>query len=118
MGDHRPSLRPALLRYAPAAGGGHPGHDPARPQGLEPFGPDTAAVITDGRLPAVAAKKMLGTPRVSTFGLGQLSFALTLTASTTAFGSTFSTTGLPMTEFVSRIPMSKRYSIELLKKTC
>lgn len=59
--------------------------------------------------------KMLGTPRVSTFGLGQLSFALTLTASTTAFGSTFSTTGLPMTEFVSRIPMSKRYSIELLK---
>ncbi len=59
--------------------------------------------------------KMLGTPRASTFGLGQLSFALELTAAATAFGSTFSTTGLPMTEFVSRIPLSKRYSIELLK---
>lgn len=59
--------------------------------------------------------KMLGTPRVPAFGLGQLSFALALTPSATAFGSTFSTTGLPMTEFVSRIPLSKRYSIELLK---
>jgi len=59
--------------------------------------------------------KMLGTPRAATFGLGQLSFALELTANATAFGSTFSTTGLPMTEFVSRMPMSKRYSIELLK---
>lgn len=59
--------------------------------------------------------KMLGTPRVSAFGLGQLSFAMELTSSATAFGSTFSTTSLPMAEFVSRIPMSKRYSIELLK---
>jgi len=59
--------------------------------------------------------KMLGTPRVSAFGLGQLSFALELTSDATAFGSTFSTTGLPMSEFVSRVPMSKRYSIELLK---
>jgi len=59
--------------------------------------------------------KMLGTPRTSTFGLGQLSFALQLSSSTTAFGSTFSTTGLPMSEFVSRIPLSKRYSIELLR---
>lgn len=59
--------------------------------------------------------RMLGTPRVSTFGLGQLSFALDLTADITAFGSTFSTTGLPISEFVSRLPMSKRYSIELLK---
>ncbi|NUT88930.1 GMC family oxidoreductase [Pseudomonas corrugata] len=58
--------------------------------------------------------KMLGTPRVSTFGLGQLSFTLELTAGTRAFGSTFSTTGLPMSEFVSRIPMNKRLSIELL----
>lgn len=56
---------------------------------------------------------MLGTPRVSTFGLGQLSFALELAAGTCAFGSTFSTTGLPMSEFVSRIPMSKRLAIEL-----
>ncbi|MBA1376350.1 FAD-dependent oxidoreductase [Pseudomonas brassicacearum] len=59
--------------------------------------------------------KMLGTPRVPTFGLGQLSFTLELSSSTTAFGSTFSTTGLPMSEFVSRIPLGKRYSIELLR---
>ncbi|MCD4527780.1 MULTISPECIES: GMC oxidoreductase [Pseudomonas] len=57
---------------------------------------------------------MLGTPRVPTFGLGQLSFALELAADTRAFGSTFSTTGLPMSEFVSRLPMSKRLGIELL----
>ncbi|MDD1148872.1 GMC oxidoreductase [Pseudomonas sp. TNT2022 ID357] len=59
--------------------------------------------------------KMLGTARVPAFGLGQLSFALELNASTTAFGSTFNTVGLPMSEFVNRVPMSKRYSIELLK---
>lgn len=59
--------------------------------------------------------KMLGTPRVPAFGLGQLSFALELNSSAAAFGSTFSTTGLPMSEFVNRVPMSKRYSIELLK---
>jgi choline dehydrogenase-like flavoprotein len=59
--------------------------------------------------------KMLGAPRVPVFGLGQLSFALKLTETATAFGSTFNTTGLPMTEFVSRIPMAKRWSIELLK---
>lgn len=58
--------------------------------------------------------KLLGAPRVPAFGLGQLSFALKLTESATAFGSTFSTTGLPMTEFVNRMPMGKRYSIELL----
>nr|WP_189674370.1 GMC oxidoreductase [Pseudomonas sp. SWRI179] len=58
---------------------------------------------------------MLGTPRAPAFGLGQLSFALQLSSSATAFGSTFSTTGLPMTEFVSRLPLSKRHSIELLK---
>ncbi|MBV6750879.1 FAD-dependent oxidoreductase [Pseudomonas chlororaphis] len=59
--------------------------------------------------------RMLGTPRVSTFGLGQLSFTLDLAADVTAFGSTFSTTGLPISEFVNRLPMSKRYSIDLLK---
>lgn len=59
--------------------------------------------------------KMLGAARTPAFGLGQLSFALDLASGTTAFGSTFSTTGLPISEFVSRIPMSKRNSIELLK---
>ncbi|MDD1009922.1 GMC oxidoreductase [Pseudomonas shahriarae] len=58
--------------------------------------------------------KMLGTPRKQTLGLGQLSFSLDLSPGITAFGSTFSTTGLPMSEFVSRAPLSKRYSIELM----
>lgn len=59
--------------------------------------------------------RMLGTSRGPAFGLGQLSFALDVASGATAFGSTFSTTGLPMTEFVSRVPMSKRFSIELLR---
>lgn len=58
--------------------------------------------------------KMLGTPRTQTLGLGQLSFSLDLEPGVTAFGSTFSTTGLPISEFVIRTPLSKRYSIELM----
>ena len=58
--------------------------------------------------------RMLGTRRTSSLGLGQLSFALELAPEITAFGSTFSTTGLPMSEFVSRAPLSKRYSIDLM----
>lgn len=58
--------------------------------------------------------QQLGAQRASTVGLGQLSFALELGPELTAFGSTFSTTGLPMSEFVSRAPLSKRYSIELM----
>jgi choline dehydrogenase-like flavoprotein len=58
--------------------------------------------------------RMLGAKRVPSLGLGQLSFALKLASNVTAFGSTFSTTGLPMSEFVSRVPLSKRYSVDIM----
>ncbi len=58
---------------------------------------------------SLGAKKMPG------FGLGQLSFTLSLRDETTAFGSTFSTTGILVSEFVRHIPMNRRYAIDLLK---
>ncbi len=60
--------------------------------------------------------RMLGTRRVNGFGLGQLSFTLKLTNKITAFGSTFSTTGIPVNEFVRHMPLKKRYSIDLLRQ--
>jgi choline dehydrogenase-like flavoprotein len=60
--------------------------------------------------------RMLGAPRVNSFGLGQLSFSLDLTNEISAFGSTFSTAGIPVAEFVRHIPMSKRFSIDLLQQ--
>lgn len=58
---------------------------------------------------------LLGAQRMPGFGLGQLSFSLSLHDETTAFGSTFSTTGILMSEFVRHIPMNRRYGIDLLK---
>lgn len=58
---------------------------------------------------------LLGAKRSPGFGLGQLSFALSLHDSTSAFGSTFSTTGILMSEFARHIPMSRRYGVDLLK---
>lgn len=59
--------------------------------------------------------RMLGVPRTNSFGLGQLSFALELTDDISAFGSTFSTVGIPMVEFVRYLPLRKRYGIDLLR---
>jgi choline dehydrogenase-like flavoprotein len=58
---------------------------------------------------------LLGTQRLPGFGLGQLSFDLSLRDGVSAFGSTFSTTGILMSEFARHIPMSRRYGIDLLK---
>ena len=58
---------------------------------------------------------MLGSRRTRGFGLGQLSYALELTDGVTAFGSTFSTTGIPVTEFVRHLPLRSRYGIDLLR---
>lgn len=55
----------------------------------------------------------LATPRVPGFGLGQLSFVLGLTT-VTAFGSTFATTGLLVSEFVRKLRWRRRYGIDLL----
>lgn len=59
--------------------------------------------------------RLLGNPRLPGFGLGQLSFLLALQKNITAFGSTFSTVGIPLTEFVRHVPMQRRYGIDLLR---
>jgi hypothetical protein len=58
---------------------------------------------------------MLGIQRLSRFGLGQLSFLLALRENISAFGSTFSTTGIPLSEFVAHVPIKKRYAIDLMR---
>ncbi|MDE2422948.1 MAG: GMC family oxidoreductase [Betaproteobacteria bacterium] len=58
---------------------------------------------------------LLGAQRSPGFGLGQLSFTLSLRDHISAFGSTFSTTGIPVSEFARHIPMSRRYGVDLLK---
>lgn len=57
----------------------------------------------------------MGTQRVPTFGLGQLSFALSLPGGGTGFGSLFNPTGIPIAEFSRHIPFRKRYGIDFLK---
>ncbi len=59
--------------------------------------------------------RMLGLPRSPAFGLGQLSFSLKLDDEHSGFGSTFSTTGIPVAEFLQHLPMSRRNGIDLLK---
>ena len=59
--------------------------------------------------------RLLGTARLSAFGLGQLSFSLSLHGGVTALGSTFGTTGLPVTEFVRQVPFRRRYGVDLLR---
>lgn len=60
--------------------------------------------------------RLLGAPRMPGFGLGQLSFSLDLQDNTTAFGSTFATTGIPLSEFVRHVPLRRRYGIDLLRR--
>lgn len=57
----------------------------------------------------------LGTERKPAFGLGQLSFALSLQGGISGFGSLFNTTGIPMSEFVRYMPFRKRYGIDFLR---
>lgn len=58
---------------------------------------------------------LLGAQRMSGFGLGQLSFVLSLRNGINAFGSTFSTTGILMSEFTRHVPMGRRNSIDFLR---
>jgi len=59
--------------------------------------------------------RLLGASRRSGFGLGQLSFSLGLQDNVTAFGSTFATTSIPLSEFVRHLSLRRRYGIDLLK---
>ena len=56
----------------------------------------------------------LGAGRRPGFGLGQLSFSLALEGGVSAFGSTFSSTGLPVAEFVRHLPLSRRFGADVL----
>ncbi|MDH1147167.1 FAD-binding protein [Pseudomonas mosselii] len=56
----------------------------------------------------------LGRKHDAAFGLGQLSFALELEKRTRGFGSLFSTTGIPVTEFARHMPLGKRYAVDVL----
>jgi choline dehydrogenase-like flavoprotein len=58
--------------------------------------------------------KFLGAPKVNGFGLGQLSFAIELDSGHTGFGSTFSTIGIPVSEFAYHLPIGRRYAIDLM----
>jgi choline dehydrogenase-like flavoprotein len=58
---------------------------------------------------------MLGAKRSPGFGLGQLSFTTYLRDGIPAFGSTFSTTGILMSEFARHMPMSRRYGVDFLR---
>lgn len=57
----------------------------------------------------------LGAERVPAFGLGQLSFALSMQGGVSGFGSLFNTTGIPIAEFARHMPFRKPYGIDLLK---
>jgi len=56
-----------------------------------------------------------GCKTMSSFGLGQLSFAMTLQKNIGVFGSTFGTSGIPVSEFVRHLPFYKRYGIDLMR---
>ena len=59
--------------------------------------------------------RFLGAKRVPAFGLGQLSFTAKLRSGVSVFGSTFSTTGIPVSEFVRHLPLQHRFSIDFLR---
>lgn len=59
--------------------------------------------------------RLLGRSPSMSFGLGQLSFSIALEPDISAFGSLFSTTGLPIGEFVAHIPLRRRYGIDFMR---
>ena len=58
---------------------------------------------------------MLGNDRESTFGMPQLSFTQSLDDNISGFGSTFSTSGIPVSEFLRYLPLRRRFGVDLLK---
>jgi choline dehydrogenase-like flavoprotein len=59
--------------------------------------------------------RLLGAQRKAGFGLGQLSYHLKLSDGTNGFGSTFSATGIPVSEFVRHLPLRRRLGIDILQ---
>ena len=63
----------------------------------------------------ISIPKKIGLQRKSGFGLGQMSYVLNLGNDINAFGSTFSTTGIPVSEFLKFLPFRKRFGVDLLR---
>jgi choline dehydrogenase-like flavoprotein len=59
--------------------------------------------------------RMFGIARTSSFGGAQLSFSIALRKEFSAYGSTFGTTGIPVSEFARHAPFRRRYGIDLLR---
>lgn len=57
----------------------------------------------------------LGIARTAAFGLGQLSFSVSLNNQVSGFGSLFNTTGIPISEFAKYMPFSKPSGLRVLK---
>lgn len=57
----------------------------------------------------------LGTSRAASFGLGQLSFSVSLNNHVSGFGSLFNTTGIPISEFAKYMPLCKPLGLRVLK---
>ncbi|MBB5192466.1 choline dehydrogenase-like flavoprotein [Silvimonas terrae] len=56
-----------------------------------------------------------GSARRASFGYGQLAFVQTLASDVKAFGSTFSTSGLPMSEFVKHLPLRRPQAVDVAR---
>ncbi len=59
--------------------------------------------------------RLLGMPRASSASVGQLAFTLPLDSNITAFGATFGTTGIMMSEFLRRAPLRRPYGIGVFR---
>ncbi len=58
----------------------------------------------------------LGIPAEPSFGLGQISFSVKFSNESTGFGSFFSSTGIPISEFVRAMPFKKPYAVQILRR--
>lgn len=58
--------------------------------------------------------RKFGLPRTSGFGLGQLSYRVDYDENISGFGSTFSSIGIPITEFAKRVPLARPLSVDVL----
>ena len=59
--------------------------------------------------------RMFGISRKQSFGLGQLSFTIALQRGINGFGTTLSTTGIPVSEFARYVPLTRRFSLDILE---
>jgi hypothetical protein len=58
---------------------------------------------------------MLGSPIRSGFGLGQLSYSVDIAEGVCGFGSTFSPTGIAVSEFIRYLPFGARNSVKIMR---